>query len=94
MIYSSGHRFGHPRCSITDNFHATLAAVPTHQMDCGANNDDNTPSPFNPTRAEYATEVNGTIVVTTDGASPLRDGRGTMRHSSTLNPGPTETVDV
>ena len=71
MIYSSGRRFGHPRCSITDNFHGTLAAVPSHPMDCGANNDDNTPSPFNTTRAEYATDINGPIVVTTDGASPL-----------------------
>ncbi len=71
MVYSSGHRFGHPRCSITANFHATLATVPSHPMDCGLNNNDNTASPFNTTRAEYATEVNGTIVVTTDGTSPL-----------------------
>ena len=71
MVYSSGHRFGHPRCSITNNYHSTLATVTNHPMDCGANNDDNTVSPFNTRRAEYATEVNGTIVVTTDGTSPL-----------------------
>ena len=40
-------------------------------MDCGEDNNDNTASPFNTNRAEYATEVNGTIVVTTDGTSPL-----------------------
>jgi beta-lactamase superfamily II metal-dependent hydrolase len=71
MVYSSGHNYGHPRCSVTDNYHSTLATVPSHPMDCGEDNDDNTASPFNTTRAEYATEVNGTIVITTDGNSPL-----------------------
>ena len=71
MIYSSGTRHGHPNCTITDNFHSTLATVPSHPMDCDQNTNDPSPDPFNTTRAEYATEMNGTIVVTTDGTSPL-----------------------
>jgi serine/threonine protein kinase len=49
---------------------AQVASALDHPNICTIH-DDNTPSPFNTTRAEYATEVNGTIVVTTDGESPL-----------------------
>jgi hypothetical protein len=72
MIYSHGRQFGHPRCAITSNYHETLAIVPSHQMHCGNSNTDNTPTPFPTDRAEYSTEVSGTIAVTTDGSTPLQ----------------------
>lgn len=71
MIYSSGRELGHPRCEVTNNYRSTLAQVPSHAMHCGEDNEDNTPTPLYTQRAEYSTEANGTIVVTTDGDSPM-----------------------
>ena len=71
VIYSSGRRFGHPRCGATERYDSTLAVVPSHPFHCGNSNDFDERTERNTTRAEYVTEVNGTIVVTTDGGSPL-----------------------
>ena len=71
VIYSAGRRFGHPRCVATARFESTLATVPRHPFHCGNSNDFDERTVRNTTRAEYVTEVNGTIVVTTDGSSPL-----------------------
>ena len=71
MVYSHGQVFGHPRCSITDNYHAGLATVSAHSMHCGRNNGDNTPRNFSTQRAEYSTEVSQAITITTDGTSPM-----------------------
>ncbi len=71
MIYSHGMKYGHPRCTITDNYYPSIATVATHSTHCGDNNDDNAPAPHQTNRAEYSTEVSGRITVTTDGTSPL-----------------------
>ncbi len=65
VVYSHGRKYGHPRCTITPNYHTSLATVPVHPWHCGDHNFDNNPAPQQTTRAEYSTEVSGTITVTT-----------------------------
>jgi competence protein ComEC len=69
LVSSAGRRFGHPRCTAVARFVATLAPTLGHPVWCGVNNDTWTSS--RTARAEYVTEVNGTIIVTTNGRSPL-----------------------
>jgi competence protein ComEC len=71
VIYSHGRKFGHPRCTITENYRSSLETVPDHPMHCGNSTGDNVPAPLSTPDAEYSTETNGTITVTTDGTSPL-----------------------
>jgi hypothetical protein len=49
--------------------HGSLAATLRHDVWCGVNNTTWTSS--RTTRAEYVTEVSGTIIITTNGRSPL-----------------------
>jgi beta-lactamase superfamily II metal-dependent hydrolase len=71
VIYSHGRKFGHPRCTIIGNYHNSLETVPDHPMHCGNSTGDNIPAPQSTPLAQYSTETNGTITVTTDGTSPL-----------------------
>lgn len=71
MVYNHGRGGGNPRCTSVRNYHGSLARVPNHPFHCGQNRTDNTPAPRQTGFAEYSTEVNGTITITTDGTSPL-----------------------
>ncbi len=72
VIHSSGKLNGHPRCKATERYKDYLADVPTHDVRCGENNDDNNLNPVPSNKAEYVTSVSGEITVTTNGQSPLR----------------------
>ncbi|MCG8468960.1 MAG: hypothetical protein MJB57_12275 [Gemmatimonadetes bacterium] len=69
VIFSAGRRFRHPRCDAVERFERTLAQAAEHPMQCG------TSRRYRPRRntrlAKYLTEVNGRIVVTSNGRSPL-----------------------
>ena len=69
-VFSSGTRFGHPRCDaveVYDSFTEDIGSHPTH---CGVDNSfwnrDQDPT----IEARYVTEVDGTVVVTSNGRSP------------------------
>jgi competence protein ComEC len=67
LISSAGNRFFHPRCVATDRF-ITLAVTKGHDVRCG------TSSGYIASRtrsAHYVTAVNGTIIVTSNGFSPM-----------------------
>lgn len=68
VISSSGRKFGHPQCEATTRFEGTLASAPQHDFQCGNG------AAYQPvrktSRAEYVTEVNGRLVVTSTGRSP------------------------
>lgn len=67
VIYSSGDKFKHPKCSIVGNYRQRLFDSNDHPVWC----DPKDNSSNNPTTtvnfAEYITEVNGTIIVETNG---------------------------
>jgi len=68
LVYSAGNKYRHPRCAATKQYHPHVAEVPAHPMRCGRKKSFK----WETTRkAEYNTRVNGTIVVTSDGLSPL-----------------------
>ena len=71
VIYSSGEKYGHPRCKATRRYEPILAVTRLHPTQCGNSNSykDRTISSTN--RAQYVTDINGTIVVTSKGSSPL-----------------------
>ncbi|MFO1344703.1 MAG: SH3 domain-containing protein [Rhodocyclaceae bacterium] len=69
-VYSSGTKYGHPRCLAKDRLSPALASVEAHDAICGTSNDDF--KRYTSKRAEYMTRVNGTITATTNGRSPLR----------------------
>ncbi len=69
VIFSAGRRFGHPQCNAVNRYTASLADTLEHPTQCG---EGTTYQPVqDSTRAVYMTEVNGRIVVTSDGQSPL-----------------------
>jgi len=69
VIFSTGPRFGHPRCNVVDRYEENLSAAPPHRTHCGDN------SGFkreNASRlAKYVTATNGLIVITSDGRAPV-----------------------
>ena len=67
LISSAGNRFFHPRCAATDRF-TSLATTKRHAVRCGSST-AYTASRTN--RAHYVTEVNGAIIITSSGKSPL-----------------------
>ncbi len=71
MVYQSGIEFGHPRCNITDSYDGRTVTTSNHPFHCGKH-DGVMPDVARdePTvEAKYATEKNGTIVITTDGVT-------------------------
>jgi hypothetical protein len=70
VVFSAGKLFGHPRCTALNRFNAVRDAF-EHDIRCGVSND--TFEPVMRTRkAQYLTDINGTIVITSKGQSPLR----------------------
>jgi hypothetical protein len=67
LISSAGNRFFHPRCAATNRF-TSLATTKTHDVRCGSSS-AYTSSRTN--RAHYVTEVNGAVIVTSNGRSPM-----------------------
>ena len=74
MVYQSGTGFGHPRCTITDSFDDRTITTTNHPFHCGKQNGTMPDvARDEPTvEAKYATEKNGTIVITTDGVTSAR----------------------
>jgi beta-lactamase superfamily II metal-dependent hydrolase len=71
IVFSAGRKFGHPRCDVVNRFSNVLADAPSHPVRCGLDNTryrNQQPS----TRAEYMTEFNGRVVITSNGQSPAR----------------------
>ena len=67
LISSAGSKFFHPRCEATSRF-GSLAVTRRHAIRCG------TASGYQASRTErahYVTAVNGSIVVTSNGESPM-----------------------
>lgn len=67
LVSSAGSKFFHPRCIAVDRF-TTTADVLQHSVQCGSSTAYQT---SRTTKAHYVTAVNGAIVITTTGRSPL-----------------------
>ncbi len=68
-IFSSGPRFGHPRCNVVSRYNAVLADAPAHPTHCGDNSGFRRENAS--LLAKYVTATNGLIVITSDGELPL-----------------------
>lgn len=68
VIFSSGPRFGHPRCNIVERYEEKLAEAPPHPTHCGDNTGFKRENASQ--LAKYVTATNGLIVITTDGTAP------------------------
>jgi len=67
-IFSAGRRFFHPRCAAVEAY-GGLAGTREHDTQCG---DSGAYRPVETsTGAQYMTEINGRIIVTSNGESPL-----------------------
>jgi competence protein ComEC len=67
LISSAGNRFFHPRCASTERF-TSLATTKTHDIRCGTTSEYTT---SRTNRAHYVTEVNGAVIITSNGKSPI-----------------------
>jgi competence protein ComEC len=69
VVFSAGRKFGHPQCEAVSRYRASLAQAPPHPTQCGRG------STYDPVedsaRAEYMTELNGRIIITSNGHPPL-----------------------
>ena len=71
IVYSSGTKHGHPRCKAVERYHDHLATVSPHLTHCNDTGTYDDRQISDTTRAEYVTDVQGTVVITTSGQSPL-----------------------
>ena len=69
VVYSSGDKFRHPKCNIVGNYQGDLMQADTHPVWCNPKNNSNSNTTTDTDLAEYVTEVNGVVVVETDGDS-------------------------
>lgn len=60
VVYSSGSKWGHPRCEAVDRYRASLVTVAPHTFSC-----DGGPVILSG-QAEYSTHQSGAIVITSD----------------------------
>jgi len=68
-VFSAGNRFYHPRCEAVAVYREHLATTNGHSFRCGVSG---AYRPEHQTRrAEYVTEINGTVMVTSDGGNGL-----------------------
>lgn len=69
VVFSAGRKFDHPQCDAVGRFESSVADTDRHPTQFGEG------SAYQPVRntrqAIYMTEINGTIIVTSDGTSPL-----------------------
>ena len=68
-IFSSGYQFGHPKCASVARYRQHLSGAPAHPTQCDSTAASKTTKSVH---AEYMTETNGTVTVTTNGRSPMR----------------------
>lgn len=71
VVYSSGTLHGHPRCAAVERYDGHLETVPAHPTHCNTSSNYSNRTITDTTLAEYVTDLNGTIVVTSTGRSPL-----------------------
>lgn len=74
MVYQSGTRHGHPRCTVTDSYDMRTVEAAAHPFHCGLQNGSmpDVAREETATEAKYATERNGTIVIRSDGETFVR----------------------
>jgi beta-lactamase superfamily II metal-dependent hydrolase len=72
VVYSSGQRNGHPRCSATERYESVLAPAPNHETHCNRSNNYDEREITDSELAEFITDVVGSIVVSSNGRSPMR----------------------
>lgn len=70
VIHSAGTSYLHPRCEAVNEYSSYLAPANEHDFRCGEKEGGYINSQTE--KAEYVTEVNGVIIVTTDGRSPAQ----------------------
>lgn len=88
LVYQSGTRFGHPRCTVTDSFDDFTVETAPHPFHCGLRNGSMPEVARDQivNEAKYATERNGTIVIRSDGETFVRvDCEQTPQCASTLS---------
>jgi competence protein ComEC len=88
MVYQSGTRFGHPRCTVTDSYDAFTVEAAVHPFHCGLRNGSMPDVAREETvsEAKYVTSRNGTIVIRSDGRNFVRiDCEQTPECGSTLS---------
>jgi len=69
-VFSSGTSFKHPKCASVSAYHWNLADANPHEFWCGLDRTgSNYTPPFTIEHAEYVTERNGRIVITSDGTT-------------------------
>lgn len=68
VIHSAGKSYSHPRCEAVEEYEGYLSNVNNHDFRCGTASYEYDNSSTD--KAHYVTEVNGVIIVTTDGKSP------------------------
>ena len=82
VVFSAGTKYGHPKCLATSRYRSHVKTVEPHSAICDINQRGT--NDFVSTSAQYMTHTSGTIVVTTDGDSPLHlwceGGRGCDTH--------------
>ena len=68
-VFSAGRRFGHPQCDAVERYRNSLGSATQHPAQCGES------SVYQPVfltdSAQYMTEINGRVIVTSSGNSPL-----------------------
>jgi competence protein ComEC len=72
IVYSSGQLHGHPRCPATETYRSFLAAAPNHETHCNRTSDYAQREIADSVLAEYITDVVGSIVVSSNGRSPMK----------------------
>ena len=68
-VFSAGDRYYHPRCAAVDAYREYLAQANDHPARCGVSGAYR--PKYRTRQAEYMTEINGTVMVTSDGGNGL-----------------------
>ena len=66
VIYSAGTRYLHPKCEVLKQYEGSLKEANPHYIRCG-DSEEKKYKKYETRKAEYVTEMNGAIIVTTDG---------------------------
>ena len=72
VVYSSGRRHGHPTCPATEVYQSFLVAAPNHETHCNRTTNYAQREITDSELAEHTTDVVGSIVVSSNGRSPMR----------------------
>ena len=72
VIYSSGKKYGHPRCPVTQRFAPVLSPAPVHKTHCNTSQNYSARKITTSQRADYVTDAVGSVVVSSNGRSPAK----------------------